>query len=198
MYRSNTVMDKILPIYNKICEIRNKNPEIYSSFSDGIFCFNKRLAEEYDHVSVPFRATNTYVRTPNNTLVPAEIKAELTDEEKKKWSDLNASMYPQAVKVGGETAHFNCHSYAWYSQDINTNIYWIRDPSAFWEDGSYTVSNCAVNRKVRYLNGVHSAIVYMSGSTPVFKSKWGEGGLYIHAATYGPVYGYNQGVRYYE
>lgn len=169
MYRSNTVMDKILPIYNKICEIRNKNPEIYSSFSDGIFCFNKRLA-----------------------------KAELTDEEKKKWSDLNASMYPQAVKVGGETAHFNCHSYAWYSQDINTNIYWIRDPSAFWEDGSYTVSNCAVNRKVRYLNGVHSAIVYMSGSTPVFKSKWGEGGLYIHAATYGPAYGYNQGVRYYE
>ncbi|MCM1309254.1 MAG: hypothetical protein NC223_11695 [Butyrivibrio sp.] len=112
--------------------------------------------------------------------------------------------YPNAERLGTATAHYNCHSYAWYSTSLN-NTCWMEPSQAmlYITDGSYSsVSNFSniVGAKVRYTDTygdfVHSAIVYSQSSTNrssleqgiglVVKSKWGRSGLYKHNASYSP------------
>ena len=109
--------------------------------------------------------------------------------------------YPKVFKLREPTGKYNCHSYAWYSQDKSNNA-WMNDPHMYWIDGSYVSSNIQKDSRVvysrRYNNkGVmvrkveHSAIVIkrVSGPTRFPKnyidlvtvdSKWGDWGLYRH------------------
>lgn len=176
---------------------------IYSDYSDGFTWFEENLKNKNSHSDLAKIAerssTSTYVKTPKGTKVSAIIYDDMTAAEKKEKNDLYASLYPAAKRIYTATKKFNCHSYAWYSQKYSTNKYWIRDPKAYREDGSYTVSKIAANRKVWYTNGTHSAIVsYYNNGTTLYTSKWGSYGLYSHAPTYGPPFGYKQGVKYYK
>lgn len=90
------------------------------------------------------------------------------------------------VAIGYATLRYNCHAYAWYSQD--THIYcWIDYPTAYVNDAhtkSVAWSNLRVgDRIVYYVNGVaaHSAIVIsLSGGVRV-ASKWGGLHLFEHS-----------------
>lgn len=112
--------------------------------------------------------------------------------------------YPNAVRIGTATAHYNCHSYAWYRAS-QYNTCWMESSQAmsYIIDGSYSsVSNFnnIVGAKVQYMDKdgcfVHSAIVNSQRSTNLtflkqgigfeVKSKWGKAGLYRHNASYSP------------
>lgn len=112
--------------------------------------------------------------------------------------------YPNAVRLGTATAHYNCHSYAWYSAS-QYNTCWMESSQAmlYIADVSYSsVSNFnnIVGAKVQYMDKdgcfVHSAIVNSQRSTNLtflkqgigfeVKSKWGKAGLYRHNASYSP------------
>ncbi len=134
----------------------------------------------------------TNVRTPKGTLVPVYIRGEeLSAAEKQQTNADMAYLFPNAVRIGEPTTNYNCHSYAWYSA-TTSNRYWMNDPSAYMQDGSYTKRNGSaglVNRnKAYYRNGVHSAVVVATYPITV-NSKWGEAGLYRHAVDYGPYSG---------
>lgn len=97
--------------------------------------------------------------------------------------------------------NYNCHSYAWYSQ-LASNPYWMPDPSAYWEDGSYVKTTPAIgsvpanNLRGFFKTGSnkdtwHSVIVigrYAGTLNPysqnlnmsMVQSKWGEGPVYVH------------------
>ena len=177
--------------------------DLYTEESDGFSWFVKNM--EKGNVTKRLEAiaasgsTTTTVTTPKGTKVSAIIYEDMSATEKKEKNDLYASLYPAATRIYTATKKFNCHSYAWHSQNYSTNKYWIRDPEAYRTDGSYSVTTKALNRKVWYENGTHSAIVsYYSNGTTLFTSKWGVYGLYSHAPTYGPQFGYKQGVTYYK
>lgn len=48
-------------------------------------------------------------------------------------------MYPNITKISGPNPAYNCHSYAWYSNEPSTNKYWLNKPHvlAYMTDGSY-------------------------------------------------------------
>lgn len=124
-------------------------------------------------------------------------------------SDINyinnfMSSYSDVIELSAPTRNYNCHSYAWYSQDIENNFAWIPDPKIFYEDYSYDEiiveeEDIKVNDIVCYIkndglfgnNIFHSGIVKeiyepISSNLPIelsklrVESKWGEYGLYSH------------------
>ena len=146
-----------------------------------------------------------YIDTPNTT---DAILARLSLQEYPE-SELNAfeseveNNYPNVTLLSSATIMYNCHSYAWYSQDVDTNNYWIDDPSAFYEDHSYCiVSTPQVGDIICYFDNkgtadtsddlnIHSGIVtaVLSGQSNnvcgtadlvTVTSKWGGYGLYSH------------------
>lgn len=176
--------------------------EEYSINSDGFLWFAKNSKEEINSTSkIPLLArTATTVKTPKGTSVSAEIRSELSSREIIEYNTEMDRNYPKATRIYTATSRFNCHSYAWYSQNTSSNIYWINSPSAFWTDGSYVKSSVGTGCKVRYLSGLHSAIVcpYTSGQI-YYQSKWGEAGVYRHIPSDGPPsYKYSSGVSYYK
>ncbi len=91
------------------------------------------------------------------------------------------------------TAYYNCHSYAWYSQETD-NCYWIEDPSEYYDDHRYCiVTDPRVGDKICYFDNmgttntsddknIHSGIVssVRSDGTVMVTSKWADGGLFEH------------------
>ncbi len=109
------------------------------------------------------------------------------------------------VRLYTATAYFNCHSYAWHSQDTEENHYWMPSPVLYYTDGSYyEVSTPAVGDIICYFddngtsnnttddNNIHSGIVVTvisnatsnnlcgNSNTVIVESKWGNAGLYRH------------------
>lgn len=105
---------------------------------------------------------------------------------------------------GSPTTSYNCHSFAWYSQNISTNDTWISFPTAYYIDDSYeSVDDPRVGDIVCYYDNkgtpndltdddnLHSGIIVgLSGESSNgncgnvnmynVKSKWGMEGLYTH------------------
>lgn len=196
---------KVTSQCKKISEKRDLQ-DIYSMESNGFYWFSTNISKANNTKGmadllgdvVTLGETSTTTRTPNGTIVQVALIDELTSAEISAYDSDYASKYPAATKLYHATNRFNCHSYAWYSQNTATNNYWIRSPKAYWEDGSYTKTGIALNCKVRYLSGTHSAVVsYYSNGVTYYTSKWGSHGLYYHAPNYGPAFGVMQGVEYY-
>ncbi|MBR4054577.1 MAG: CHAP domain-containing protein [Clostridia bacterium] len=108
-----------------------------------------------------------------------------------------------ATWLSTATAYYNCHSYAWYSQDTATNRYWIDDPKGFYLAGAYgQVSTPQEGDIICYYDNkgtadpfddvnLHSGIVVavsegvsnnLCGDSDLVTvvSKWGAGALYEH------------------
>ena len=122
------------------------------------------------------------------------------------------NLYPQAQRLYSASARFNCHSYAWYSQQCSNNIYWMNNPENYILDQTYYAVDtprpgdiiCYYddNGTIDYIDddeNLHSGIVvtYDSTITPssliggapnqvVVRSKWGAAGLYEHNGDYCP------------
>ena len=89
------------------------------------------------------------------------------------------------------TLKYNCHSYAWYSQYVSGNKWWIMYPNDYISDPFYSVSmNISAGNKVSYrvkYSGEykHSGIVLSvgngTGPNILVRSKWGSAGLYTHS-----------------
>lgn len=113
--------------------------------------------------------------------------------------------YTTAKRLSTATTFYNCHSYAWHSQNVSTNHYWIDYPYPYYSDGSYyEVTTPIPGDIICYFddngtandssddNNLHSGIVILSiagatsnglcgiSNTLIVESKWGPAGLYRH------------------
>lgn len=161
---------------------------------------------------------------PNKNVVRSEDV--FTDDDKASMINYVANMGFVGIELIGEAnSAYNCHSYAWYSQDIDNNNIWIKFPYDYYstEDGSYMeVTTPRVGDIIVYFDtdelivrkeAIHSGIVVgFSGeavnnncedaNTVIVESKWGSFPLYRHKGDECP-YTSNYGgtadeVRYYR
>lgn len=122
--------------------------------------------------------------------------------------------YTDNIRLSNPSKRYNCHSYAWYSQDILNNNYWISFPNSYILDSSYIPSTGDENDILCYfavdciiVDGEfqpigdtyisHSAIISDVGngfdyedvdtySELVVTSKWGLSSLFTHNALHCP------------
>lgn len=136
---------------------------------------------------INFNESPTIVYTCKNNPVDAFIySGEYTDYDYFSIEQV-VSSYQSVVEIREPTLSYNCHSYAWYSQDED-NIYWIPYPGSFLNDGTYIQSSeWQIGDKIVYFsNGIatHSGIISVvngnSLSDITVTSKWGSCGLYAH------------------
>lgn len=145
------------------------------------------------------------VYTPNGTSVPVVQRDEMNEIM---FNNLmtectTESPYKDAVLLGNPTTAYNCHSYAWYSQNTSTNTYWMNDPTQYYTDYSYCeVSTPRAGDIICYFDdkgttstaddvNLHSGIVTSVNDSLVndvcgmaslvnVTSKWGRHGLFSH------------------
>ena len=156
-------------------------------------------------MSNPYVATGIgtlyYFSTPNGTGVPVYYNRTYsyyqidTFQAQAVFEDMVAD-HPSATIIRNIasnssvcTASYNCHSYAWYSTSA-TNKYWMDDPSAYINDGSFEESYAAAGRIVTWRrNGSynhHSGIIEQAASgsqMSIVISKWAQYGLVMHDLT---------------
>ena len=105
--------------------------------------------------------------------------------------------------LSSATKHYNCNSYAWYSQTIQQNNYWIEDPSAYIADGSVVETSVpSVGAIVCYYDGwgniIHSGVVHsITGDEIIVDSKWRDSPLFRHELEYCPDWADTEYVKYY-
>ena len=147
-------------------------------------CLTLLVGAAVDDAGRPILSVKLY--TPRGTAVDASVTVgELTAGEqsaatavKKKYSALGADCLEEA------SLRYNCHSYAWYSNST-LNSYWMKDPSKYMSDGSYTrVQKINLASKVYYTSTNHSARVYDAEGSSINNayviSKWGNGPVMVH------------------
>lgn len=169
----------------------------------GLYSNSSSIYSEYS--SVANQATTrageyaygSSVYTPNNSEVETYYNRypELTDEEIEQMYLATLAEYPNAEYLRPASVKYNCHSYAWYSQETS-NKHWMNDPSLYMSDGSYyrMTTSPRVGMKAFWVTGDHSGIVSTitySGGTHTYyvTSKWGPYGLYEHLLTNCPYSG---------
>lgn len=91
-----------------------------------------------------------------------------------------------ATKISEPSYNYNCHSYAWYSQQPS-NPYWLDEPSVLTYDHHCSqisvprVGDIIVYRNL-YNEILHSGIVTgFENGEPIITSKWDVKGLYVHS-----------------
>lgn len=100
---------------------------------------------------------------------------------------------PTATRLSGATPFYNCHSYAWFSQDTVTNQYWLASPEDFYSGEGYVeTTSPKVGDIICYMAfgslNKHSGIIVEVlsssngnlGDQYIVESKWGAAGLYRH------------------
>lgn len=133
------------------------------------------------------------ITTPNGTVVEVKIPAEGSEQTLASYrpniDETNLTFLSDATHL------FNCHSYAWYSQDVESNTYWMDDPSAYYTDGSYIECDRQEAEIICYFDdegdNIHSGrVVDVLEGKPnnkcedsnlvIVESKWAGGPLYRH------------------
>ena len=139
----------------------------------------------FDVLSNPItRNVGLCIYTPNGSAVDVtRMTYEMSQADINNHNNKLAKGYPNAIRERSASRYYNCHSYAWYSQSLNNNI-WMENPSKYMSDGSYRLTNAVVTGyKMYYPNGNHSAVIVSAGGSQGgtrVRSKWGSGGLYYH------------------
>lgn len=163
-------------------------------------------------------AESTTILTPNNvTVTVSNVIGEWDISILNSVDSSMAEGYQVAIKLDGATAKYNCHSYAWYSQEYSNNTYWMNYPQAYYQSaGSVYVETItpATGDIICYFdsagNNMHSGIVVSvtSGTSNevcgnsnlvTVQSKWGQAGLYEHRGDQCPYPGIGAvSVKYYR
>lgn len=172
-------------------EIRRTDGKAYVNRSP----FYSVLAAKQNVQTTSIQKAPPYTYTPNGSRVVLE-KNDPTVDDAAQANAHFAKMFIKANRLDDPTGVYNCHSYAWYNPS-SSNSYWLRDPSIYWTDGSYTAytpgSSIAANTRVLFkqnknagVDNWHSVYVRTSQATRnnyafvVAESKWGMYGLYEH------------------
>ena len=130
--------------------------------------------------------TTGYKRTPKNSRVEVlYYTPDYSALEKEYMNAEVAKAYPDAIRLDDATVAYNCHNYAWDEDEPYDG--WMRDPSKYMTDGSYSNLNGSTLRagdKLYSSSADHSAVIYSIGGNvqdPITAvSKWGSYGLYRH------------------
>ncbi|MBR2986608.1 MAG: hypothetical protein IKC63_01170 [Clostridia bacterium] len=98
----------------------------------------------------------------------------------------NLDEYDSTVALRSYSPYYNCHSYAWYSTAAS-NPYWIGEPQAFLNDGTYVQTSWGIGDIIVYRsngNVTHSGIITAKSGNSLSQitvvSKWGAAALYQH------------------
>ena len=102
------------------------------------------------------------------------------------------------TEVAGISPAYNCHSYAWHSNNVSTNNVWIETPSSiqlYLNEATSGTQNpqIGITKVVYYKDGAvtHSSKVYgikSNGAVASVISKWGNNAVFIHAIEECPYY----------
>ena len=144
--------------------------------------------------------SDTTIYTPlNHQPLEGIIREDMTNAEKLQIQQAVVSQYPGATIVHESTYKYNCHSYAWYSQSIDNNVWLNRYSSSgefqlakYWTNDLYVRTDAPYAIKAYYPNSDHSAVVESSNT---YVSKWGSGPLVRHSPGYCPYV--TTGMQYY-
>lgn len=145
-----------------------------------ISCESGRIKGETVEPAVVYTCKNNPVSAVKRT---GTFEADELQEMK-----TDISHYPTLVMLNAATISYNCHSYAWYSQNVDTNDYWISDPGSFLTDGTYVQLGGweTGDRIVYFRNGIaeHSGIITAVNGNTLYDitvtSKWGKNVLCEH------------------
>lgn len=157
-------------------------------------------------MSLNLEKTQTTIYTPNGTPITVEklVSRDLTSDQKLQMKNELLNRYNnRIIYVSEATWSFNCHAYAWYLSEGKKDKVWIGtfEVPRFWEDGSYIpASSSSESSKVYFPLDDHSAIMTTYNGFILYKSKWGNGPVFIHDRNDSP---YTQDVisgtlRYYK
>lgn len=157
-------------------------------------------------MSLNLEKTQTTIYTPNGTPITVEklVSGDLTSDQKLQMKNELLNRYNnRIIYVSEATWSFNCHAYAWYLSEGKKDKVWIGtfEVPRFWEDGSYIpASSSSESSKVYFPLDDHSAIMTTYNGFILYKSKWGNGPVFIHDRNDSP---YTQDVisgtlRYYK
>lgn len=168
------------------------------------------LDGEHVFFTLYMRFSDNLVFTPNGTdagvsgssLYTCTYLNDIPDSVKEDLNSRMASTYPAVELISQPTTSYNCHSYAWYSQNVSSNSVWLNCPNVYYGtlDSSYKrVYNPRVGDIICYYDlsedsesqNIHSGIIVgLSGETSngvcgdankfIVQSKWGMNGLYLH------------------
>ncbi len=157
----NEIIEKLSPLeYNNLLTILNekstmKNILIDYEYDENIFFIlanNSTLASMYSNaandISQVSYFSNEIPITPNGNIVSYAEQfsgSDLTDTEIENLCALETN-YSNVVREDYPTKKYNCHSYAWYSQDYNTNMYWIHQPYSYIFDESYEICTSNIDK----------------------------------------------------
>lgn len=137
------------------------------------------------------------VNTPNSTLVNTyNMCTDFPQEVLRYFEESSWTAFHNITIVGPATAKYNCHSYAWYSQSFDNDM-WMDNPESYILDFSYEEVNIPVPGDIIcYIANdgtfLHSGIVlsYNQNVVPnnicedsnrVYEeSKWGYSGVFRH------------------
>ncbi len=137
----------------------------------------------------------------NDDVDAYHVEGELSNDAIYGIESYNALLFPLAQVLEQPTAKYNCHSYAWYSQDVDENNTWINNPEQYYAYHRYCpLSTPQVGDIICYYDDMgtvsdqaddenkHSGIVtdIESDGTVIITSKWGPAGLYVHEVSYSP------------
>lgn len=140
---------------------------------------------------IDLQSYSSYVTTPRGSKVSVTISSSSDSDaalaSNAYFVDYIHTYYPGASIVAAASDWYNCHGFAW----AQSTFVWMNDPSAYWNDGSYSLKAqgqpTAVGQKVTYGGTTHSGIVIgLSGNC--IRSKWGRMNLVDHSVTNCPYY----------
>lgn len=80
------------------------------------------------------------ILTPNGNEVEVyEVLNDFSAEYISAYNNYYDSYFPNAIRLSTATARYNCHSYAWNSQNTSSNHYWMNYPCRYYDidDKSY-------------------------------------------------------------
>ena len=140
--------------------------------------------------------TNVY--TPNGTSVSVYQFSEFNSSQINELNLVSDNYFLSDIRIASASRMYNCHSYTFYTQNIDENEYCIDDAYLYINDGSYIeipYTQVQVRDRIVYFDEddiiVHSGVVRgTTGQTPngvcgysntvLVQSKWGYYGLYEH------------------
>lgn len=174
---------KIYDMFSKSEKIELENISILKKREkEKINCWSYNFLDIYKNLTTYVQTTVTSVKTPNGSKVEVYSDLEELSEYEKAQIDLHfKSSYPKALCKSSSTMKYNCHSYAWYSQDVKNNKYWMNSPEQYIKDKSYIEEAMQIsNNKIIYISNniiTHSGIITQKDE---MISKWGRGPLMVH------------------
>ena len=139
----------------------------------------------------------TTIQTPTGRNVSVGVLnyADLNEIQMAESYATNYSVYGDSIfLISNATYKYNCHSYAWYSQEYLSNPYWMPDPTPYFdcsleEHNSYEESEGLIGDIIVYFNSsnqaIHSGVVVSvldgesngicgNADLRMVQSKWGR------------------------